>query len=154
MVLTSLIAFRLVRARSIFSELLPSADMRHYTGVVAILIESALPLGLITVILQQNGKPRTSLSAGYSVCGALFYLFCSLSPHMIVFRVTTGRSFTKFPSGKDGVLSNPLQFADHAAESTFLQSGLNREFGGNRDQVAASGSPEGRDGSGDMEKAD
>ncbi|RXW11308.1 hypothetical protein EST38_g9046 [Candolleomyces aberdarensis] len=48
---------------------------------------------------------------------------------MIIFRVTTGRSFTKFPSAKD--VTNPLQFARRTAESSFLQSTLNREFGRN-----------------------
>ncbi|KAJ2931236.1 hypothetical protein H1R20_g5888, partial [Candolleomyces eurysporus] len=127
--------------------------MRHYTGVVAILIESALPLsvfGLITAILQQNGKPRSSLSAGYSVCDALFaglfYSFCSLAPHMIIFRVTSGRSFTKFPSSKDG---SPLEFAHQGPEASFLQSGSNA--GGNAQVYIVE---EGRDASGDMEKAD
>ncbi|RXW14898.1 hypothetical protein EST38_g10952 [Candolleomyces aberdarensis] len=50
---------------------------------------------------------------------------------MIIFRVTTGRSFTKFPSVKDGVVTNPIQFARRTAESSFLQSTLNREFGRN-----------------------
>ncbi|KAJ2926497.1 hypothetical protein H1R20_g10594, partial [Candolleomyces eurysporus] len=52
---------------------------------------------------------------------------------MIIFRVTTGRSFTKFPSVKDGVVINPMQFAHRTAESSSLQSTLNREFGRNRD---------------------
>ncbi|RXW25706.1 hypothetical protein EST38_g120 [Candolleomyces aberdarensis] len=52
---------------------------------------------------------------------------------MIIFRVTTGRSFTKFPSVKDGVLTNPIQFAHRTAESSFLQSTLDREFGRNGD---------------------
>ena len=47
---------------------------------------------------------------------------------MIIFRVTTGRSFTKFPIPKDGVLSKPIQFAHRTAESSFLQSTLNREL--------------------------
>ncbi|KAJ2936320.1 hypothetical protein H1R20_g773, partial [Candolleomyces eurysporus] len=50
---------------------------------------------------------------------------------MIIFRVTTGRSFTHFPSVKDGVVTNPIQFARRTAESSFLQSTLNREFGRN-----------------------
>ncbi|KAJ2936319.1 hypothetical protein H1R20_g775, partial [Candolleomyces eurysporus] len=50
---------------------------------------------------------------------------------MIIFRVTTGRSFTKLPSAKDGVVTNPIQFAHRTAESSFLQSALNREFGRN-----------------------
>ncbi|KAJ2926140.1 hypothetical protein H1R20_g10957, partial [Candolleomyces eurysporus] len=52
---------------------------------------------------------------------------------MIIFRVTTGRSFTRFPSAKDGVATNPIQFARRTAESSFLQSTLNREFGQNGD---------------------
>ncbi|KAJ2926138.1 hypothetical protein H1R20_g10954, partial [Candolleomyces eurysporus] len=50
---------------------------------------------------------------------------------MIIFRVTTGRSFTKLPSAKDGVVTNPIRFARQTAESSFLQSTLNREFGRN-----------------------
>ncbi|RXW18596.1 hypothetical protein EST38_g7270 [Candolleomyces aberdarensis] len=50
---------------------------------------------------------------------------------MIIFRVTTGRSFTKFPSAKDGVATNPIQFAHQTAESSFFQLTLNREFGQN-----------------------
>jgi hypothetical protein len=52
---------------------------------------------------------------------------------MIIFRVTTGRSFTRFPTPKDGVPSNPIQFAHQTAESSFLQSTFNREFGRNPD---------------------
>jgi hypothetical protein len=52
---------------------------------------------------------------------------------MIIFRVTTGRSFTKFPTPKDGVLSNPIQFAHQTAESSFLQSTFNGQFARNPD---------------------
>ena len=52
---------------------------------------------------------------------------------MIIFRVTTGRSFTKLPTLKDGVLSNPIQFAHQTAESSFFRSTLHHEFGRNRD---------------------
>jgi hypothetical protein len=45
---------------------------------------------------------------------------------MIIFRVTTGRSFTKFPSSKDGALSNPIQFAHQSMDSSFNES----TFGG------------------------
>ncbi|KAJ2927948.1 hypothetical protein H1R20_g9146, partial [Candolleomyces eurysporus] len=42
---------------------------------------------------------------------------------MIIFRVTTGRSLTNFPSVKDGVLTDPVQFARRAAElNRYLQS--------------------------------
>ncbi|KAJ2926498.1 hypothetical protein H1R20_g10595, partial [Candolleomyces eurysporus] len=52
---------------------------------------------------------------------------------MIIFRITTGRSFTKFPSAKDGVPTNPIQFAHQTAESTSLQSTFNDKFDRSRD---------------------
>jgi hypothetical protein len=52
---------------------------------------------------------------------------------MIIFRVTTGRSFTNFPTPNDDVLSKPIQFTHRTAESSFLQSTFNREFGRNPD---------------------
>jgi hypothetical protein len=51
---------------------------------------------------------------------------------MIIFRVTTGRSFTSAPAAKGDVPSNPIQFAHQTAESSFLQSSLNREFDRNQ----------------------
>jgi hypothetical protein len=69
-----------------------------------------------------------------------FFIEKALSPQMIIFRVTTGRSFTRFPTPKDGVLSNPIQFVHRTAESTFLQSTFNREFGRNPDPDTERGS--------------
>ncbi|RXW21395.1 hypothetical protein EST38_g4455 [Candolleomyces aberdarensis] len=138
-IVTTLITIRLLCARRTLANLLPSADVRVYTGVITILIESAAPLtifGIITAVtslLFTGGLVKES--GGSLVCvylfQGLFYSFCALSPHMIIFGVTTGRSFTKFPSAKDGVPTNPLQFARRTAESSFLQSTLNREFGQN-----------------------
>ncbi|RXW15620.1 hypothetical protein EST38_g10235 [Candolleomyces aberdarensis] len=130
---TCLIVFHLLRARRALSKLLPSKDMRLYTGVVAILIESALPLsifGIIAAALVVGASASTpQFSEGRRVCyylfTGLFYTFCTLSPHMIIFRVTTGRSFVKFPSPKDAVLSNPIAFAHQTAKSSFLQSSIN-----------------------------
>ncbi|KAJ2913703.1 hypothetical protein MD484_g6718, partial [Candolleomyces efflorescens] len=112
--------------------------MKVYTGVVAILVESAAPLtifGIISAILLQANNSLEITSPALYVCDylfqGLFLSFCALSPHMIIFRVTTGRSFTRFPTQNDGRLSNPIQFAHQTAESSFLQSTLNREFGRN-----------------------
>jgi hypothetical protein len=78
-VVTSLITFRLLRARRALAKVLPSADMGVYTGVIAILVESAAPVavfGIVTAILQQ----LTMRSPGYYVCqmlfDGLFYSFC------------------------------------------------------------------------------
>ncbi|RXW15092.1 hypothetical protein EST38_g10762 [Candolleomyces aberdarensis] len=60
---------------------------------------------------------------------------------MIIFRVTTGRSFTKFPAVKDGAVSNPLEFAHQTAESCFLQSAFNqdRDFNPERGNASSGG---------------
>ena len=47
---------------------------------------------------------------------------------MIIFRVTTGCSFIRFPSVKNGVVTDPMQFAHQTAASNFIQSTLNCEF--------------------------
>jgi hypothetical protein len=52
---------------------------------------------------------------------------------MIIFWVMTGRSFTEFPTPKDGVLSTSIRFVHRTAESSFLQSTFNRESGRNPD---------------------
>ncbi|RXW12551.1 hypothetical protein EST38_g13305 [Candolleomyces aberdarensis] len=115
--------------------------MRVYTGVITILIESAAPLTIFGVInaamILRVGNALSAHPAAIIVCSTLFdgffYSFCALSPHLIIFRVTTGRSFTKFPSVKDGVLTNPIHFAQGTAETSFLHSTLDRELGRNRD---------------------
>ncbi|KAJ2913699.1 hypothetical protein MD484_g6710, partial [Candolleomyces efflorescens] len=135
--LTGLIAFRLIQARRTLAELLPSADTGPYTAVITLLIESALPLsmfGIVTAaLLEGSGDELISVPDGRivasSLFNALFFAFCSLSPHMIIFRVTTGRSFAKFPFARDGSISNSLHFAHEPAESTVLHSTLNREAG-------------------------
>ncbi|KAJ2936098.1 hypothetical protein H1R20_g995, partial [Candolleomyces eurysporus] len=131
---TALISFHLYHARRALAQMLPSHDTRLYTGVVAILVESAVPLtllGPITAALQlapfpKNQTAAQALVATYNIIGGLFYSFCTLSPHMIIFRVTTGRSWLRFPSGKDSdasPISNPINFAQQrTAESAFFSS--------------------------------
>lgn len=85
-IVTSVITFRLVRARRAISKLqvLPPNDTRLYTGPVAILVESALPLSIFgvmavvwTVFLTH---PAYEQSEGIWVCfflfHGLFYSFC------------------------------------------------------------------------------
>lgn len=53
---TCLISIRLLRLRKEVSDILPAANLRVYLGVIAILVESALPLtlcGLVFAILTQ-----------------------------------------------------------------------------------------------------
>ena len=81
---TGLISFHLVRARRGLSKLLPAKNMQSYTGVMAILIESAVPptiFGIIVAVLGRVGVPSTTVAAGrYLVAwytfNALFFAFC------------------------------------------------------------------------------
>jgi hypothetical protein len=86
---TSLITFRLLRARRALAKVLPSVDMRVYTGVIAILVESAAPLtifGIVAAILQQSSA-KSNNSPGYYVCqvlfDCLFYSFCVSSNNQL-----------------------------------------------------------------------
>ena len=80
---TSLITFRLLSMRRTSVRLFPSADVRVYTGVIAILIESAAPLtvlGIISATLQQLNGSLLHKSTEFVVCvylfEGLFYSFC------------------------------------------------------------------------------
>ncbi|KAJ2936650.1 hypothetical protein H1R20_g465, partial [Candolleomyces eurysporus] len=93
---TGLISFYLLRARYRLSYIFPPKELQLYTGVVAMLVESALPLSIVGIIygaLALAGVPKTHpekfLVAWYTV-SALFFTFCALAPVMIVFRVTVG----------------------------------------------------------------
>ncbi|RXW18368.1 hypothetical protein EST38_g7496 [Candolleomyces aberdarensis] len=149
-IVTTLITVHLIRTRRTLSKLLcPSiraddprevvleyrnaGENRMYTKVISILIESAFPLSLFGVaaaIFQQIPVPRNQARAEaylvwYHFIDGLFYSFCALSPHMIIFRVTIGRSWLKSPTmqqnGGNGALgpaanvdmeiSKPIGFA-------------------------------------------
>jgi hypothetical protein len=91
-VVTSLITFHLVRARRTLVTLLPSADVRVHTGVIAILIESAAPVtifGIIAAILQRIGVALPGRPPAFIVCRSLFdsffYSFC-VSPGFQAFQ--------------------------------------------------------------------
>jgi hypothetical protein len=87
-IVTSFITFRLLLARRRLLKVLPSADLQLYTGVIAILIESAAPLtvlGIVAAILQHLTGSQFRSSPGYYVCrylfDGLFYSFCVSSSY-------------------------------------------------------------------------
>ncbi|KAF6748200.1 hypothetical protein DFP72DRAFT_917207, partial [Ephemerocybe angulata] len=102
---TILISSRLVHARRRLSGMLGDSNktLGHFTGIVAILIESAVPLSVfglgyaIVLAITKNGDPKLLQKevANY-VFSVLYYSFAALSPQMIIFRVTTGRSWVGY----------------------------------------------------------
>ncbi|KAG2002272.1 hypothetical protein CC2G_004473 [Coprinopsis cinerea AmutBmut pab1-1] len=101
---TSLISYKILVAKRSFSKALPSRNMRVYSAVARLVIESALPLtlsGLLCAIFtainwahyqSPLGRPSLTIMATADTFGSLYYTFAALSPQMIIFRVTTGRS--------------------------------------------------------------
>ena len=78
-IVTGLITFHLLRARRTLSKLLPSKDMTLYTGIVAILIESAVPVtifGVVQAVLAQISNRTEAEVVGLSVFDGLFSAFC------------------------------------------------------------------------------
>ncbi|TFK21760.1 hypothetical protein FA15DRAFT_715894, partial [Coprinopsis marcescibilis] len=105
---TLLIVSRLLRWRNRLARALPSRKLGVYSGAMAILIESALPLtffGAATSILSlaasywtvedvASSSVNTASSTGLFVVAAFYKAFTVISPQLIIFRVTIGRSFT------------------------------------------------------------
>ncbi|TFK23462.1 hypothetical protein FA15DRAFT_705451 [Coprinopsis marcescibilis] len=109
--ITTIITYHLIKSQKSFTAILPGKTFRVYNRVTSILIESAVPLavsGLLYAALSLAilrpmgivGCPHWSVRLGVtsSTVGTIHYVFLALSPQMILFRVTTGRSWTKHPS--------------------------------------------------------
>ena len=84
---TGLISFQLLQARRSLSIALPSADLKHYTSVVAIIIDSAAPLTVSGIIYaavvasyQKASSVRSSALGHYvaalNISAVFFYAFC------------------------------------------------------------------------------
>jgi hypothetical protein len=90
---TTLITFHVLRARRTLAKILPLQNIRLYMGVVAILIESALPpsiFGIITAALSLHRDalaipPSEGLLICYETFAALFYIFCVSPSLQVVF---------------------------------------------------------------------
>lgn len=120
---TVLITQRLLYSRKELREALPGRDMSPYNGVLAILIESAVPLSvtgigyaiLSAVSISGPGNPFVGVTflnlfnllyTSFNVSRSRPFRYCieranhpplqsqQLSPTLIIFRVTTGRSWT------------------------------------------------------------
>lgn len=80
---TALISFHLLITRSSLSQIIPSKQLTLYHGVVAILIESALPLSVFGVIyasmlvgtVQEETKSLAMFDSARTVFSFLYYAF-------------------------------------------------------------------------------
>ena len=88
--ITALISFHLLITRSSLSQIIPSKQLTLYHGVVAILIESALPLSVFGVIyasmlvgtVQEETKSLAMFDSARTVFSFLYYAF-TVSLHLL-----------------------------------------------------------------------
>ncbi|KAJ7220038.1 hypothetical protein GGX14DRAFT_338348, partial [Mycena pura] len=91
-VTTSMITFRLLAMSRTMRRVLPKERAHIYTGVIAILVETALPftiLGIGYLITYIRGAPEALAFADIWGC------FVSLSPQAIILRVAMGSAWSK-----------------------------------------------------------
>lgn len=114
LLVTGLVCHHIWRAQRNLSESLSTNHVRPYLGIVAILIESSLPFTMLGI--------ASSVFAGLGIYGEevadenlsrAWFVFCALSPQLIIFRVVTDRAWAKDLKAGDGseVLSQSIHFA-------------------------------------------
>ncbi|KAH6903714.1 hypothetical protein BKA70DRAFT_1155235 [Coprinopsis sp. MPI-PUGE-AT-0042] len=137
--ITALIITRLTRVRKKVTTAVPgSKKQRMDLDVMAILIESAVPLavfGVLCAVIQiisiyatDTLYERARWEGSASALALLYYSFCALSPQMVVFWITSGRSWNHQQQTVDGdeVFSRPIQFA-HTELDSIDSPSLNAE---------------------------
>ncbi|TFK27256.1 hypothetical protein FA15DRAFT_666548 [Coprinopsis marcescibilis] len=148
--ITSIIAFKMLKARRQLASALPTRNMQFFDRVIITLVESAVPLaifgtGYLLTRLVALAEPfddimnATKLLLAENVVGLFYFVFVALSPQMIIFRVTTGKSFAKTSDYPE--FSRPLEFArstvaeasmhEHATESFVAdqEKGVSQSYG-------------------------
>ncbi|KAH6901762.1 hypothetical protein BKA70DRAFT_1023770, partial [Coprinopsis sp. MPI-PUGE-AT-0042] len=129
--ITCLIVTRLVRTRRQMVTALPGSKKQPmYSDAMAIIVESAAPLAVfgvlcaisqvISLYFTDTLYERARWEGTRSAFALLYYSFCALSPQMIIFRVTTGRSWNRPQETVDGApaFSRPIQFAHATIDSS------------------------------------
>ncbi|KAJ6575976.1 hypothetical protein DFH09DRAFT_1150142 [Mycena vulgaris] len=109
--LTILIAGKILYHRRTMIEVLGPQYARNYAGVSAIVIESALPFTIISIILL--GLFGDNNTAQNLFVALMVQLEC-IAPEMIILRVVLGRSWTKGTMAGEGRLSELHFVSPHA----------------------------------------
>lgn len=108
-VVTALITYQLMRCRKQLKRILPEDALRMYTGVSAILIESALPFSILGILFAITYGKNMDVGPAFLFVWATF---CALSPQFIIFRVTVGKSWTSdlISQAHNGTTFNSVAF--------------------------------------------
>ncbi|KAK7019678.1 hypothetical protein VNI00_018023, partial [Paramarasmius palmivorus] len=120
--LTALIAYRLLSARRhlLATNITEAKELSAvYTGVVAILVESALPfsvLGILFAVLL--GVQNTA----YTMVSVLWGNYTGLAPLLVIHRVAIGKAWSSKTAGQ--LISTELRFATGITDSTLRDRDL------------------------------
>jgi hypothetical protein len=127
---TALILFRLFKTRRSLAQILPGTELSQmYSETSAVLIESAAPLAVFgicaaaMVITRIHAEAPLPIQARFVIAdytlSSVYYSFCALSPQLIIFRVTTGRTWKNAQDTRPkGAMSRPLEFAHGTTTSS------------------------------------
>ncbi|KAF4620402.1 hypothetical protein D9613_001180 [Agrocybe pediades] len=91
-IVTGLISYQLLSARHQLKKTLPAESLQMYTGVTAILVESALPFSLMGIVFAVTYGKNMDVGPAFLFVWATL---CALCPQFIIFRVVMGRSWTQ-----------------------------------------------------------
>jgi len=91
-IVSSMICYRMIVIWLAHRDIIPQESLRTYTGVMSMIVEATLPftiLGIAYLVVQVcNSGTEAALDDVWS-------LFCSLSPQLIVLRISMGLGWSK-----------------------------------------------------------
>ncbi|KAH6907536.1 hypothetical protein BKA70DRAFT_1563040 [Coprinopsis sp. MPI-PUGE-AT-0042] len=119
--ITFLIVLRVMRVRARTAKAFPHQEPpRWYLGVTALVVESAAPLAIFG--LESGYMLKRARRSTFGNAVACFYdAFCTLSPQMIIVRVTRGKAWDSCAveaTDREANISQPIQFAHSTKETT------------------------------------
>ncbi|KAJ7293172.1 hypothetical protein C8J57DRAFT_1041472 [Mycena rebaudengoi] len=91
-ILTCAICGRLLSVRNRVRKVLGEQHCQTYTGVVAVLLESALPFTVLGIIYVVSYARNSPFSFAFL---QIWADFCAISPQLIVLRIALGKAWTK-----------------------------------------------------------
>jgi len=105
-IVTTMICVRILRIRALVRDVISPEMSSMYTSIATMLIESAVPfsvlgIGLVITVALDVG-PKFAFAYVWSI-------FCSLSPQMIILRVSMGRAWLKETANE---LTSAVEFAE------------------------------------------
>ncbi|KAK1219806.1 hypothetical protein PQX77_017470 [Marasmius sp. AFHP31] len=135
-ILTVLISAKLLWARRRMNRLLQSKEMTDvYTGVVAILVESALPfsiLGIVFAILLAKEN------FAYAIFSAVWGAYVGVAPLLIIHRVANGKAWNRNTAQQlsSNATSNSFMFGNPGGSTSITMSTLRNPTSGVQSTVS------------------